>query len=215
MAINLFEGYGPDNPLIMSGAGLCKYLTTEAIKAFTDAVDFAVGGSITPGDLRAGNPGVAHEYYDNPLYSVNAWGMNCDGSNEVAADKDYVAAELRAKVILSVAGFKVQDYVDLYSQLCDWGAGIELNFGCPNVRDDGIQEPIASFNPDYMDEILRALSVLAGEHPNNRWGEAFTLYRSWPVGCSSWLCGLCGGYQHHTQLQGVHLRAQTGHSDWS
>lgn len=162
--MGLFDDFSPDNPLVMSGAGLAKYLTEEKLKPLTDAADLVVGGSITPGDIRTGNPGVAHEYYDNQLYSVNAWGMNCDGSDKVAADKDGVPAELRAKVIISVAGFKVQDYVDLYGQLWHWGAGIELNFGCPNVRDDGRQEPIASFNPEYMDEILRALSILVGLH---------------------------------------------------
>lgn len=163
--MGLFDGYGPDNPLVMSGAGLCKYARPDALKKLTDAADLTVLGSITPGDIRGGNPGDSKEYYDNPLYSVNAWGMNNDGSNMVEATREDVPAELRAKLIVSLAAFSIDGYADLFTQLCGWGAGVELNFGCPNVRDDGRQEPIASFNSPYLDEILQVISVRVGENP--------------------------------------------------
>lgn len=153
-----FAGFGPTNPLIMSAAGLCKTFNIDQISPVAAAVDIMVIGSITF-DERAGNTGTC-EYFDNPLYGVNAWGMPNWGSGRGPDDDHgqpsavYAGWVRKRKVIVSIADFSPLKYSALFYRTRGWGNGIELNFGCPNVRDDGAQHPIVSFDPLRMAGIL-------------------------------------------------------------
>lgn len=160
---SLFDGYGPNNPLIISGAGLCKTFALEQIEPLAAAADKVVVGSITL-DGRAGNDGVC-EYFDDPLYSLNSWGMPNPGSEDGTARQSsegpiglwrarYGDLRREGKLIVSLAEFSPLNYSSLFYRLYSWGNGVELNFGCPNVRDDGTQHKIVSFDPPGMARVL-------------------------------------------------------------
>jgi dihydroorotate dehydrogenase (fumarate) len=69
-----------------------------------------------------------------------------------------IAHENSKKLSLSIAGFNADEYVTL-AKLADNAKVdfIELNLGCPNVSIDGKQKPIASFDTDYITEIITAV----------------------------------------------------------
>lgn len=59
---------------------------------------------------------------------------------------------------LNVAGFSTDEYVQLASMGSEAGIDfVELNFGCPNVSENGTQKPIVSFDPDAIEEIITAV----------------------------------------------------------
>jgi len=122
-----------------------------------------VVGSITT-EFRPGNSGSSCEYFDNPLYSVNSWGMPNRGSKAISFTMDEQLRELIAghKLVLSLAEFTVTGYYYLFKRLQNWSGAVELNFGCPNIRDDGAQHKIVSFDPDTLLTILEMLDLREG-----------------------------------------------------
>jgi hypothetical protein len=68
-------------------------------------------------------------------------------------------------VIVSIADFSPLKYSALFYRTHNWGNGIELNFGCPNVRDDGAQHPIVSFDPLRMAGIMTSLKQRRDDGP--------------------------------------------------
>ena len=63
--------YGPENPLVMAGAGLCKEgYATHIAELKQRGADAVVIGSITL-EPRVGNTGRC-EYFDNPQFGLNA-----------------------------------------------------------------------------------------------------------------------------------------------
>lgn len=152
--------YGPENPLVMVGAGINKHLGGEPFTGL-GAADFVVAGSFTPLP-RDANPGGPHEFFDDGLFSVNAWGMNNQGREIVAVllGTDPALQPVREKLICSVAGFSAEDYVKMYESLAGLTTDIELNFGCPNAS-----HKLASFDPQYLYDILDALHFVAARNP--------------------------------------------------
>ena len=144
----------------MNAAGMCKTLEPQSIADISRPFDAVVVGSITPLQ-RSGNTGACEEL-ESSLYGLNSWGM----PNAGVRSAQYVdglhgpLANSLTPVIVSVAGFSVEDYYLLVRKLACWGAGIELNLGCPNVRDGGSQHKIASFDPIYMANILDKIKLL-------------------------------------------------------
>src|SRR5690349_433629 len=124
--MSLFDGYGPDNPLVMAGAGTCKTLDLDAIEPLANAADLVVAGSMTL-EERAGNAGVLDYFGD--LYSVNSYGMPNQGSDsgweQKSAYPDDRFAELRRRVIVSLAEFSALGYYQLFKKLCEWGLASE------------------------------------------------------------------------------------------
>lgn len=159
---DIFAGYSPENPLIMSAAGLCKTFDLNAIDQLAAAADKVVVGSITL-DKRAGNEGIC-EYFDNELYSVNAWGMPNPGRHVPIYSPGTLEgdqhARLRDQIIVSLAEFSPDGYYELFRALWQWGIAVELNFGCPNIRDDGTQHKIVSFDPSALADNLGLLRTL-------------------------------------------------------
>lgn len=147
-----------DYPLLMLAAGMCKTLEPAAVVGAVRGSDIGVVGSITP-QKRKGNTG-RQEDLNDALFGLNSWGMPNSGVYEA----DYTDGvrgpfdTFETPIVVSIAGFSVVDYAYLYRKLLLRGAGLELNFGCPNVRDDGSQHKIASFDPAYIEQILDALS---------------------------------------------------------
>jgi len=149
-----------DYPLIMSAAGMCKTLQLPPIRNLTKAFSAVVVGSITP-DARTGNTGQCEDFTDD-YYGLNSWGMP-NGGVESAEYVDGLHGPLANSVhpvIVSVAGFSASDYEYLIRKLACWGSGIEINLGCPNIRDDGSQHKIASFDPVYMAAIFEEIQQL-------------------------------------------------------
>lgn len=134
--------YSADNPLIMSGAGLCKYARADAIRPYSEAADAVVVGSITL-DPRAGNEGTC-EYFENPLYGINSWGMPNDGSESVA-----VAKLPFHNLVVSVAEFSADGYAEVFRRLHNRFSAVEINLGCPNT-----DKEIFSFSPYSIGETL-------------------------------------------------------------
>jgi dihydroorotate dehydrogenase len=146
--IDPFKDFGPDNPLVMSAAGLIKYPAANTIHPFAGA-DFNVVGSITL-KQRDGNPGVSQEYFDNPLYSVNNWGMPNEGCAVIEVRP---FGESAGRMIVSIAGFSPEEYAELYRRLASKGIAVEANFGCPNVEGHSI----VSYHPQSLADNLAAI----------------------------------------------------------
>jgi len=152
---DLFAAFGPQNPLIMSAAGLCKVPDLDQISPLAAAADMVVIGSVTT-EPRPGNSGASLEYFGNPLYSVNSWGMPNPGLDAMPETPNEGLQELITghKLVLSLAEFSISGYLGLFQRLQSWCGAIELNFGCPNIRDDGAQHKIVSFDPHTLQTIL-------------------------------------------------------------
>jgi dihydroorotate dehydrogenase (fumarate) len=144
-----------EHPLMNAG-GTCK--TLEHAKHFArSAVSAIVVGPVTPQE-RDGNSG--NVYWQGEFYSLNSLGMPNPGENNFFLDHwpgiKELAGQAGKPVILQIAGFNVQDYVDVARQAQREGVEhIELNFGCPNVWDDGSQHGILSFDPDAIVLIVK------------------------------------------------------------
>jgi len=133
LAINL-AGISLRNPILLA-AGTCGTLDE-----FSDVLDLSrVGGLITKSITRLpreGNPTprIVETRHGGML---NAIGLANPGIDEF--EKTYLprAAEMDCPVIASVAGFSVEDYVEVASRLDRTSsplAAIELNISCPNVK---------------------------------------------------------------------------------
>ncbi len=157
----------PDGPY-MIGAGVCK---TPARTAEWLRVAPVVSGSYTR-EQRDGNFGKV--VYPDSLeeflrlgYGLNSYGMPNKGF--LTAVKQFQKIESKQPLIISVAGFSVDDYVQgaaLFGLLPNVSA-IELNLGCPNTQGD--HPDIMSFNPGAIRKILETLSTLKGELSKPIW----------------------------------------------
>ncbi len=145
-------------------AGMLRTLAhiTPVLKLDPSICAFQTLGSFTP-PARDGNQGnrlFAEEYADVAL--LNAYGMPNLGF-ESLGEYLYDLAEREnnrgGEIRLNIAGFSVDDYVNGARECCRYRfvKELELNLGCPNVRTDGAQEGIISFNPDRVAEIIDAV----------------------------------------------------------
>jgi len=122
------------NPVLLA-AGTCGTLDE-----MSDVLDLArIGGlvskSITP-KPREGNP--TWRILPARAGMLNAIGLANPGIE--AFESHYLprAAAMQCTLICSVAGFSVEDYVQVAATLDEWHdrgvAGIEINISCPNVK---------------------------------------------------------------------------------
>jgi dihydroorotate dehydrogenase (fumarate) len=111
-----------------------------------------VVGSITP-EPRDGNP--EPRLFIGDGYALNSFGMpngGIDYYREELPGMIRTAHDADKKLILSVAGFSLNDYTELARFAGEVQPDIlELNLGCPNVGG----KPIASFDLEYMSKIIR------------------------------------------------------------
>lgn len=143
----------------MIGAGVCK---NPAGTANWLKVVPTVSGSYTK-DARAGNGGaVLHpetiEEFLKRGYGLNAYGMPNMGFAAAAGELRSVESE--QPMIVSVAGFSVNEYVEgvrIFGAL-ENVAAIELNFGCPNTQ--GEHGTIMSFDPDMIGRVVHRVMQL-------------------------------------------------------
>jgi dihydroorotate dehydrogenase (fumarate) len=114
-------------------------------------------GSITVNERK---PNPAPQWFDGGAYALNSFGMpngGIDYYDEYLPGMIRTTHEANKKFVLSIAGFSAEDYGKLAALAEKYGPDIlELNLGCPNVVVDGIQKPIASFDEEYISEIVNS-----------------------------------------------------------
>lgn len=142
--------------MLMNAAGTCK--TLEHAERFArSAVSAIVVGPITP-EERDGNQG--NIYWPGKFYSLNSLGMPNPGEFRFFLDHwpgiQEVARVAGKPAILQIAGFSPQDFQKVALEAERHGVKhIELNFGCPNIWDDGHQHGIFSFDSGAIVLIVR------------------------------------------------------------
>lgn len=101
-------------------------------------------------------------WYTTKYYALNSFGMPNGGAEfyrEHLPEMIDIAHNSGKKLSLSIAGFSTTDYVTL-AELGD-RAGvdlIEINLGCPNVKVDGKQKPIFSFDLATIREVIEMVA---------------------------------------------------------
>lgn len=153
----MFCGVALEHPL-MNAAGTCKTIE-QFEKMVRSAVSGVVVGSITM-ESRPGNPAPA--YANGGFYSLNSLGLPNPGADyyreHLPAMKE-LADEAGKPLIVSVAGFNAEEYVELVELCREAGVEyVELNVGCPNVWGDDGQKRIISFYPEMLENILTDLT---------------------------------------------------------
>lgn len=149
-------------PAIMNAA--CSVAKSiDDVKAFAaTAIGAITVGSITV-EPRAGN--AEPRWYIGDGYALNSFGMPNDGLEfyrKSLPEMIQIAHAANKKLSLSIAGFSTNDYVKLAEMANEVKVDLlELNLGCPNVSVDGKQKPIASFDVDYINEILTAVNKVS------------------------------------------------------
>jgi dihydroorotate dehydrogenase (fumarate) len=120
-------------------------------------------GAITVGSItvapRDGNP--EPRWHTGEGYAINSFGMPNSGADfyrDNLPEMIKIAHDANKKFNLSVAGFNTAEYVELAQLAQDAGVDyLELNLGCPNISIDGQQKPIASFDREYISEIITSV----------------------------------------------------------
>ncbi|ONH22275.1 dihydroorotate dehydrogenase [Pseudofrankia asymbiotica] len=148
---------------VMNAAGTGKSLedVSELARSATAAV---MVGSITVA-ARTGNSGATYHAGDG--FSLNALGLPNRGLDYYREHLPAMAAlahDAGKPLVLSIAGFSVEDYAQAAAAAASTGVDLlELNLACPNVWDGGAQKRIACFDPGQtaaicaaVDDVLRA-----------------------------------------------------------
>lgn len=143
------------SPVMNAACSLAK--TFEDVEAFCKTKSSAVVvGSITL-EPREGNQ--EPRWYDAGEYALNSFGMPNRGMEYYKTALPKMAKRVRdadKAFIVSIAGFSVNDYVQLAQMVNETGIDIlELNFGCPNIQKQG---RIISFDSELMREILTSVA---------------------------------------------------------
>lgn len=144
---------------IMIGAGVCKSPQTTWKWLNVAPV---VSGSYTP-ERREGNKGDRLFYPDTEEelravgFGLNSFGMPNMG---FAAASEFAGYHGGQPLVISVAGFSVDDYVTGVKQFVtvEGVVAIELNFGCPNTE----HGKIMSFDTRSLDTLFRRLGEFVG-----------------------------------------------------
>lgn len=129
-----FAGISLRNPVLLA-AGTCGTLDEMADVLDLSRIGGVVSKSITP-QPREGNP--TWRILPARAGMLNAIGLANPGID--AFESHYLprAAALPCAVICSVAGFCVEDYVQVAAVMDEWHdkgvTAIELNISCPNVK---------------------------------------------------------------------------------
>ncbi len=145
-------------PVMNAACSVAKSMEdVEALSATKAGV--VLVGSITK-DPRDGNG--APQWFVGDGYALNSFGMPNGGLEHYREELPKmltVVHDAGKKLALSIAGFSTQEYVDLAIMAEEVDVDLlELNLGCPNVRVDGEQKPIVSFDRETMIEIIDAVS---------------------------------------------------------
>ena len=126
---------------------------------YAELIDVARLGAIvnkgTTPNMRPGNP--QYRIAETPSGILNSIGLENPGAVEVARKYGVQWAALGVPVIVNVAGYSVEDYVYVVSEMAGTPGVVayELNVSCPNVR-DGM---IFGSDPSLAGELTRAVKA--------------------------------------------------------
>jgi dihydroorotate dehydrogenase (fumarate) len=128
-------------------------------------VTYIVVGSITV-EPRSGNSGARECATLLDRAYINALGLDNLGLDAYTRilPKMFAMTERSGKTLVpSIAGFDSLEYAILARTVYDLGfKNIEINLGCPNVKDGGKQKPIVSFNTSLL---RKTITVCADPAP--------------------------------------------------
>jgi dihydroorotate dehydrogenase (fumarate) len=167
LATNI-AGINLEHP-VLNAAGTCKLLeggdhdVYELARSATSAVMI---GSITL-DPREGNSGDVYSFDQALGISLNSLGLPCRGREYYAKHLPImikVAHDAGKALFVSVAGFSTTQFYKLADVAFTGGADlVEVNFGCPNVWQNGQQHRIFSFDEEAIGEALRLIQKDQGK----------------------------------------------------
>lgn len=123
------------NP-VLTASGTFGYGTEYARLVDVERLGAVVSKAVTLRP-RDGNP--QPRIAETPAGMLNAIGLQNVGVHAVIRDKAPIWARWSVPVVVNVAGFSVEEYVEV-AELLDGVpgvAGLELNISCPNVRCEG------------------------------------------------------------------------------
>ncbi len=128
-----------------------------------DILETVTFGSFTPAP-RVGNTGGTNFWEDQETgTTLNSLGLPNPGiyaACEFLPEVGKKLADNGQYLRVSIAGFRPEDYVSMAKMLQDLdieNLELELNLGCPNVRDGHAAHPIIAFDPDLVREIVNAV----------------------------------------------------------
>lgn len=147
-----------DPPVMNAACSVAKTLEDVEALCATHAGAVVVG-SVTV-EPREGNN--EPRWYSDEICALNSFGMP-NGGEEYYRENlpDMVARAHEADKLfgLNIAGFDKSEYVKLAQMADETGVDfVEVNFGCPNVSEDGHQKPIVSFDLETMHSITKGVS---------------------------------------------------------
>ncbi len=157
----VFAGLKFNNPVMNAACSISKN-AEDIDKLLTTDAGAVVVGSVTYVQ-RDGNPEPRWFPGNEQGFALNSFGMP-NGGLEWFEEKLPVmvkkAHAVNKPLIVNIAGFSVQEYVDLAVMVDASGADmIEVNLGCPNTSDPSLANPIFSFNGNALKEITSELDA--------------------------------------------------------
>ena len=146
------------NP-VMTASGTFGYGTE-----YSSLIDVSVLGAVVSKAItlrpRGGNP--QPRIAETPAGMLNAIGLQNIGLEAAIRDKCPIWARWSTPVVVNVAGFAVEEYVEVSRRLAETAgvAAIELNISCPNVDSEGEQFGLCKESAaEVTQEVSRAIDV--------------------------------------------------------
>jgi dihydroorotate dehydrogenase (fumarate) len=153
-----------NHPVIMNGAGTCK-TKEEAEILLKSPLAIDMVGSITILQSE-GNYGETFWADPDGRLSLNSIGLRNMGMPYYKQHLPEIAdlAHQANKILaVSVAGFSPEEYAILTKFAVEKGADlVELDLGCGNIWESGVQKRIACFDPLLVKEIIEAVEKTVG-----------------------------------------------------
>lgn len=143
MAANLAVNLAPKHPNgltlqnpVLTASGTFGYGTEYAKLIDIQQLGGIVSKAVT---LRPRNGNAQPRIAETPAGMLNAIGLQNVGVDEVIREKAPIWAGWSVPVVANVAGFSVEEYVEVAERLSETPgiAAIELNISCPNVASEG------------------------------------------------------------------------------
>tara|TARA_Y100000996_G_scaffold142758_1_gene109416 strand:+ start:2536 stop:3447 length:912 start_codon:yes stop_codon:yes gene_type:complete len=127
------------NSPIIAASGTFGY--GDEVSSFVDLAQIGcvITKSITL-DSRSGNP--SPRILESKSGMINAIGLSNVGVEKFCSDKLPVLNDINTNFIISIAGSKIDDYIDVMNiiESCQGNhVGYEINVSCPNVKKGGME----------------------------------------------------------------------------
>lgn len=148
---------------ISNAAGTVKHIEQAQHLARAPVSEIVIGSYTLA--QREGNPGAVYSSREGVV--LNSLGMPNPGAEYLRTYRDLFST-LSKPIVVSIAGFSVTEYVALALTAVPWASAVEVNLSCPNIWDKNHQTRIASFDLDYMRQILDGVANVIGRNTDLR-----------------------------------------------